>query len=167
MTRHLIRILPAILCALLLAGPLLDGPARAGTAAVNTGGTGHAIKGYDPVAYFTDGAPREGVAEFSYDWMGTTWLFASAEHRDAFAADPEKYAPQFGGYCAFAVAKGNPAPADPKIWEIVDGKLYLNLSPGVQEKWLADQQALILAAREKWPGMVSGAAKLKSGSGDR
>jgi YHS domain-containing protein len=168
MTGILRRILPVLLGGVLLLGAAFDGPARAGGLSVNTGGTGHAIKGYDPVAYFTEGAPREGVAEFSYDWMDTTWLFASAAHRDAFKADPEKYAPQFGGYCAYAVAKGNPAPADPKIWAIVDGKLYLNLSPGVQEMWDADRSQLIIAAREKWPGMESGTAKLKKkGSSDR
>ncbi|HSF94106.1 MAG TPA: YHS domain-containing (seleno)protein [Thermohalobaculum sp.] len=168
MTRLLRKFLPVLLGGLLLAGAAFDGPARAGGLPVNTGGTGHAIKGYDAVAYFTEGAPREGRAEFSYEWMDATWLFASAAHRDAFAADPERYAPQFGGYCAYAVAKGNPAPADPNIWAIVDDKLYLNLSPGVQEKWEADRQALIVAAREKWPGMESGTGKLKAkAKGDR
>jgi len=154
---------------LILLAALAHGLARAGSPMVNADDQGHAIRGYDAVAYFTDGAPREGSPQYTYDWMGATWLFATAEHRDAFAADPERYAPQFGGYCAYAVAMGHPAQADPKIWAIVEDKLYLNLAPGVQEKWQADRSALIASARNNWPDVLAGPGKqkTKAGAGDR
>ncbi|MGB7413736.1 MAG: YHS domain-containing (seleno)protein, partial [Thermosynechococcaceae cyanobacterium] len=86
---------------------------------------GIAIRGYDPVAYFTESQPVQGKSEFAYDWKGATWHFASAEHRDLFSGEPAKYAPQYGGYCAWAVKEGTTAPIDPQAWKIVDGKLYL------------------------------------------
>jgi hypothetical protein len=158
-----------IVFGLILAAAMVHGLARAGSPMVNTDDSGLAIKGYDAVAYFTEGAPREGSPQISHDWMGATWLFATAEHRDAFAADPERYAPQFGGYCAYAVAKGHPAQADPRIWAIVEDKLYLNLAPGVQEKWEADRSALIASARTNWPGVLEGPGKqnAKAGAGNR
>ena len=93
-----------------------------------------AISGYDPVAYVTDSAPVKGSKEFSYQWKGADWYFASAEHRDLFKANPEKYAPQYGGYCAYAAAKNALAPIDPAAWSIVGGKLYLNNSLSVRKK---------------------------------
>lgn len=87
-----------------------------------------AIKGYDPVACFTDGRPVPGVPEFHATRGGATRRFATAVHRDLFVADPERYAPQYGGYCACAVAQGTTADIDPAAWTIVDGKLYLNRS---------------------------------------
>jgi len=161
MPRFALSLLPA-LAALVL---MLAAPARAESPMVNADDQGHAIRGYDAVAYFDEGAPREGSAEFSHEWMGATWLFASAEHRDAFAADPEAYAPQFGGYCAYAVAKGNPAQADPRVWAIVDGKLYLNLGEAVQAKWEADRSALIASARNNWPDVLGGPGKSKAKAG--
>src|SRR3546814_1694466 len=95
---------------------------------------GLAIHGYDPVAYFTDGKPVEGKAEFTHSYEGTVWRFATAANRDAFAADPALYAPQYGGYCAWAVAQGSPAPTDPAAWPIEGGKLSLNYSLSVQEE---------------------------------
>jgi YHS domain-containing protein len=100
-------------------------PAAAG-GVVNASFTGTAIEGYDPVAYFNEGRPVEGKSEFSQEWMDATWYFASAENRDLFAADPEKYAPQYGGYCAWAVSQGYTANIDPQAWKVVDDKLYLN-----------------------------------------
>ena len=95
---------------------------------VNTGLFGGvAIMGYDTVAYFTDGKPMKGSEEFSYDWLGTPWYFANAEHRDMFAADPGKYAPQFGGYCTLGIAFDGHVSEniDPETaWRIIDGKLY-------------------------------------------
>ena len=99
---------------------------------------GVAIKGYDPVAYFTDAKPVKGESEFTFDWMGATWRFASAAHRDLFKATPEKYAPQFGGYCAWAVSQGYTAGIDPAAWKIVNDKLYLNYSLEIQKKWEGD-----------------------------
>ena len=85
-----------------------------------------------------------------------TWLFASAAHRDTFAANPEHYAPQFGGYCAYAISKGHVQVARPEIWSIVDGKLYLNLGPGAQKKWQADVSGNIARATNNWPMVTCG-----------
>jgi hypothetical protein len=99
---------------------------------INTGYFGGiAIEGYDTVAYFTKGRPMKGSKEIAHKWLGTPWHFANAKHRDLFAADPLKYAPQFGGYCADGVAYGqNTANIDPEAWRIIDGKLYLNYDKG-------------------------------------
>ena len=112
---------------------------------------GTALKGYDAVAYFKEGKPVKGKDEFRHDWMGAKWYFASAANRDAFAQSPEKYAPQFGGYCAWAVSQGYTATIDPTAWKIVEGKLYLNYSKEVQQKWEADIPGLIKKAQENWP----------------
>lgn len=116
---------------------------------------GVAIDGYDPVAYFTDGEPVEGKKGFSHAWNGATWRFASAEHRDLFAAEPERYAPQYGGYCAWAVARGKTAGIDPEAWKIVDGKLYLNYSKKIQRRWEQDIAGNIMAADESWPELLA------------
>lgn len=116
--------------------------------------TGDAIKGYDPVAYFTEGKPVEGSGDFSAEWKGATWKFASAANRDAFLAEPEKYAPQYGGYCAYAVSQGYTAKIEPEAWKIVDGKLYLNYSLDVQKRWVAKQAEYIAAADQNWPGVL-------------
>jgi hypothetical protein len=94
-----------------------------------------AIKGYDPVAYFTDGKPVKGLANIAYTWHDAVWHFASTRHRDLFAATPEKYAPQYGGWCAYGWSQGYPAKIDPDAWSIIDGKLYLNYSLGVRDDW--------------------------------
>jgi len=87
---------------------------------------GYAIKGYDPVAYFTESAAVKGDEAYSYEWNHGLWLFSSNANRELFEEDPEKYAPQYGGYCAYAVAKGKFAKVDPEKWTVLDGKLYLN-----------------------------------------
>jgi len=117
---------------------------------------GLAIRGYDPVAYFTDGKPIEGKAEFTYSYEGTDWRFASAANRDAFAADPARYAPQYGGYCAWAVSEGYTAPIDPDAWRIENGKLYLNYSKSVQRDWAEDIPGNISKADANWPGLKAG-----------
>lgn len=111
---------------------------------------GLAIKGYDPVAYFTDKAPKKGDPNFSLEWMGAKWLFTNAEHRDMFKASPEKYAPQFGGYCSFAVSKNTTAGISPNAWDIVDDKLYLNaaLAHGL---WKNNIPGNIKKGQENWP----------------
>lgn len=119
-------------------------------------GSGLAIRGTDPVAYFTQGGPVPGKAAFTYQWNNATWRFASAENRDLFAADPLKYAPQYGGFCAWAVSRGYTAPIDPNAWKIVDGKLYLNYSTGVQSQWEQDIPGNISRANANWPGVLSG-----------
>ena len=113
-----------------------------------------ALQGADPVAYFSlePGAKAVlGKDEFTHEWMGTTWSFANAENRDLFAADPEAYAPQYGGYCAWAVSHNFTKPTAPDVWEIVGSKLYLNSSPKAQMKWTADQSAAIARAEANWP----------------
>lgn len=113
-----------------------------------------AVQGYDPVAYFVDGKPREGSRQHVHQWNGATWRFASAANRDRFAADPERYAPQYGGYCAWAVAQGYTAPIDSYAWKIVDGKLYLNYDKEVQAKWEKDIPRFIQQADTNWPRLL-------------
>jgi hypothetical protein len=121
---------------------------------INTNWRGLAVKGYDVVAYFTDQQPVEGSADFTHEWGGAKWRFASAAHRDLFVAAPEKYAPQFGGYCAWAVSQGYTADIDPEAWRIVEDRLYLNYSLDVQKKWETDIPGHITKARENWPGLA-------------
>ena len=116
---------------------------------------GLAIKGFDPVAFFREGTPVEGSKEFELTWKEAKWRFASAENRDLFEADPERYAPQYGGYCAWAVAQGSTAGVDPKnAWEIVEGKLYLNYNKEIQAKWAKDIPGNIARADANWPGVL-------------
>ena len=138
----------ALIAGLAMAG-LAAGPALADGKIYTSWGV--AIDGADPVAYFTDGKPVEGKKEFSAEWNGATWRFASAEHRDMFLADPQKYVPQYGGYCAFAVAQGDTASTEPENWRIVDGKLYLNYSSSVQKDWETDIAGFIAKADANWP----------------
>ena len=119
---------------------------------------GIALRGTDTVAYFTDGTATPGSAEFAHDWAGATWHFASAENRDAFAADPTAYAPQYGGFCAWAVAaKSELFSTQPENWAIVDGKLYLNFNDSVQEQWDVDRDGFIRQGDEAWPEIVADA----------
>ena len=113
-----------------------------------------AIEGYDPVAYFTEGKPVKGSKKHTLEHEGATWRFASAENRALFEADPEKYAPQYGGYCAWAVGQGYTADIDPDAWTIHEGKLYLNYSKKVRAQWLEDMEALIEAGDENWPRLL-------------
>lgn len=122
----------------------------------NTGLFGNlAVKGYDVVAYFEDGKAMPGAKDFTHTWQKIEWRFASAAHRDLFAAAPEKYAPQFGGYCAWAVSQGYTAAIDPEAWKVVGGKLYLNYDKKVQAKWEQDQAALIAKADQNWPKLLA------------
>jgi YHS domain-containing protein len=121
---------------------------------VNTTWSGVAIKGRDAVAYFTAARPVEGDERFQFEWNGATWRFASAENRDLFAAEPAKYAPQFGGYCAWAVSRGYTAGIDPEAWRIVDGKLYLNYSLKIQKQWEAETVANIARGEANWPEIL-------------
>ena len=113
-----------------------------------------AVSGYDTVAYFTLGKPVEGKREFATTWKGAEWRFASAANLEAFKANPEKYAPQYGGYCAWAVSQGKDASADPEQWSIIDGKLYLNYNADIQKKWSADKANFIKAADKNWPDLL-------------
>lgn len=113
-----------------------------------------AVGGYDPVAYFTDNKPVKGDSRFSTGYQGVQWHFASAANRDRFIAAPERYAPQYGGYCAWAVSEGSTASADPRLWKIVEGKLYLNYDADVQKKWEADMAGHIRKADKNWPAVL-------------
>lgn len=124
---------------------------QAATDPINKNLFGTALQGYDAVAYFKEGKPVKGQSEFRHDWMGAKWYFASATNRDEFAKSPEKYAPQYGGYCSWAVANGYTANIDPEAWRIVEGKLYLNYDKSVQKKWEADIPGFIKRANENWP----------------
>ena len=113
-----------------------------------------AIKGYDPVAYFTENKSVEGSADFGFDYQGARWLFSSAEHLELFKADPEKYAPQYGGYCAYAVSQGSTAPIKPELFTIHNDKLYLNYNNSINDKWHKNIDAYIEQADENWPDIV-------------
>lgn len=110
-----------------------------------------AVRGYDVVAYFTQLAPVKGSSEFVHSWKGGKWYFSSSENRDAFKNAPEKYAPQYGGYCAYGTAGGYKAPTDPDAWTVSDGKLYLNYNKKVMENWRKDQAGFIDKANKNWP----------------
>lgn len=149
------KLLIRLLLGLLLAAFAFHAATRAAdNPPVAMSGDGLAIQGYDPVAYFTDGKAVPGDPAHSFDWQGATWLFASAAHRDAFTADPLRYAPQYGGYCAYAISKGHAAPASPEVWSIVEDKLYLNLGAGVQSLWQEDVTGNIARATSNWPGAL-------------
>ena len=116
---------------------------------------GVAIRGADAVAYFTQNAYVAGDAAYTHTWAGATWQFSSAENRDRFARNPEAYAPQYGGYCAWAVSQGYTAPVDPNVWRIVEGKLYLNYNRSVQRKWDKDIPGHIAQANQNWPAVLN------------
>ena len=109
-----------------------------------------AISGYDPVAYFTAKQPVKGLTDITFVWKGATWHFANKENRQLFQVSPEKYAPQYGGYCAYGWAQGYPVKIDPNAWTIVDGKLYLNYSKKVQKLWEEDKNSFIESANVNW-----------------
>jgi YHS domain-containing protein len=112
---------------------------------------GQAIKGFDAVAFFTDSAAVKGADNFSFEWKGATWLFVSEAHRKAFMENPEKYAPQYGGYCAYGTADGHKAPTETDTWTLVNGKLYFNYNSKVKGFWMKNQPALIQKADVNWP----------------
>ncbi|MEM6727971.1 MAG: YHS domain-containing (seleno)protein [Pseudomonadota bacterium] len=128
-------------------------PAHAAAPPVFSEG-GAAIRGADAVAYFTEGRAVDGSPDFTAEHMGTTWRFVSAENRDLFMADPDAYAPQYGGYCAFAVSRGYTASIDPEAWTVHDGKLYLNFSKSVRRRWSRDIPGNIAAGDANWPAVL-------------
>ena len=112
-----------------------------------------AIRGYDPVAYFNAGKPVMGSKQFSYQWKGANWYFANRENLNAFKAAPDKYAPQYGGYCAYGLSQGHKATTEPDAWTIVNGKLYLNYDKDVQSTWKKDREKYIITADKNWPNL--------------
>jgi YHS domain-containing protein len=140
---------------LLIAGVFLSLAPTFGQAA--TGFDNHlkkaALGGYDAVAYFTEKAAKPGDPSHKFQWSGVDWYFASDENMKLFAASPEKYAPQYGGHCAFAAAKGAIATGDPQAWTVVKDKLYINYSPAVREEWKQDIPGFIVQADKNWPNL--------------
>ena len=114
---------------------------------------GVAIKGYDPVAYFTLQKAIEGTDKYSFDWNGSKWKFISQANVDSFKIAPEKYAPQYGGFCAYGTSENHLSPTDPNAWTIVDNKLYLNYNMNVKQMWLKDTTKRISAADAYWPAL--------------
>ncbi|MGB7286572.1 MAG: YHS domain-containing (seleno)protein [Salaquimonas sp.] len=117
---------------------------------VNVDANGLALQGYDPVAYFTDGKPVKGSPDFTAEYDGATYHFASAEHQSSFTADPAKFAPQYGGYCAYGLSLGSKAPVEVDKFSIVDGKLYLNFNGDIQSRWTKDVPGYVAKADENW-----------------
>jgi len=126
----------------------------------NTGGeynsmyAGLGAKGYDVVSYFTDGRPQPGSERFTAEYGGVKWQFASREHRDQFAGDPARYAPQYGGFCSWGVSQGKLFDVDPvNGWKVVDGKLYLNFNGDINNTFAHDAQGFIAKAERHWPAL--------------
>jgi YHS domain-containing protein len=118
---------------------------------LNLDKTGLALRGYDPVSYFTDGKPTFGKAEFAATHDGATYHFSSAAHRDLFLAEPGKYVPAYGGFCAYGLTYSKKVDTDPKVWKIVEGKLYLNVNPSVGKTWEKEAASYIDQANGIWP----------------
>lgn len=113
-----------------------------------------AVGGYDAVSYFQASGPREGSKDFSIQHKGATWLFTSQENLDLFKTDPAKYSPQYGGYCAYAVATGSTAKGDPLQWHVEKDKLYLNINKSIRTKWLSDIDGYIERGDKNWPKVI-------------
>lgn len=113
-----------------------------------------AVEGYDPVAYFEEGKPIKGEKAYRLSYKGAEFRFSSAKNKALFNADPAKYAPQYGGYCAWAMANGDFAKGDAAHWAIVDGKLYLNYNKSIQNKWNKDRSGFIRDADKHWPDIL-------------
>lgn len=121
---------------------------------VNVDSDGVAIKGYDPVAYFTMDKPVKGKKNIQYEWNGAKWMFSSENHKDMFMKDPAKYAPRYGGYCAYGVAVDALFDIRPEAWSVVDDSLYLNKSLDVRTLWKKDIPGNIKKADMNWPGVL-------------
>lgn len=128
-------------------------------ATINVDGSGVALRGYDPVAYFTAGKPTSGDKQFSAKHDGATYYFASAANRSEFEKNPAKYAPAFGGFCAMGAALGKKLDGDPAYWRVVDGKLYLNVGAPAQKRWLEDIPGNLSKANANWPQIRDKAPK--------
>lgn len=152
-TTRLPTLFPGLLT---LAGFLFFAIAAQALQPINAERGGIAIKGYDPVAYFTLGEATKGKSKISHTWKGAIWYFATTENRDLFSENPRRYAPQYGGYCAYAVSNNSTASVNPKAWKIVDDKLYLNFNSRVQKKWEEDISGHIEAANQNWPLLLRG-----------
>ena len=136
---------------ILLAGLLAASCASlSGVEKVNKAADGLALRGFDAVAYFTAESAAKGNPQYEFVWNGAKWLFSSADNLEKFRQNPEKYAPQFGGFCSYAVSHGYTADGDPEAWKVVDGKLYLNYNRKVQEMWEQNQEQFIRDGQKNW-----------------
>lgn len=147
LTKELTRTFSGLLMAAIVAMPVIASDPQK---MVNTGPDRVAIKGYDTVAYFTKAQPIKGKPEFSFSWNDAQWYFTNTAHRDLFAANPEHYAPEFGGFCSMALAVGKVKDIDPEVWTIIDGKLYLNFSKTFRHKFRQNATENIKKAEENW-----------------
>ena len=163
--RLMTRLKQGVAAAAVAGTMVLGGQAWAGEQYVD--GTGFAVSGYDPVAYFDlDQAPVgqsqpvavPGRADITTEWNGATWAFSSEANRDRFLADPERFAPAYDGHCAYGLAQGGKVPGNPHLWRIVDDRLYLNITDQVVEFWEADIPGFIVEADDNWTGMESAPA---------
>ncbi len=143
-----IVIVAAVMVGATFVSPLLS--AKKQFATYNVDSDNVALHGYDTVAYFTEGKPMKGSATFEKTWQDARWQFASATNRDLFTANPDRYSPQYGGYCAGGLATGEYADVDPKVWTIVDGKLYLNTTEELREAWRKAPEAYVVYANYNW-----------------
>lgn len=161
LARRSLLSLAALMAAGAVALPMLPALAysETSTKAVNIDTAGLAIRGYDPVAYFTVGKPTPGNTQFTAQHDGATYRFASAANRDAFVKEPAKYAPAFGGFCAMGAVFEKKLDGDPNLWRIVDGKLYLNVGEPAQKRWLKDVPGNIGKAQANWTKIKDKAPK--------
>jgi YHS domain-containing protein len=150
MRKHLLALPLVAAFGLALAAPALAVDEVNVSTGATIAGPGLAVHGHDVVAYFTDGAPTLGSAEFSAVYEDATYRFASEENLDAFEADPAKYVPAYGGFCAYGVAVGKKFDGDPRFWKVVDGRLYLNLNRDIQATWTEDIPGNIVEANANW-----------------
>ncbi len=134
---------------------LLSVSAVAGDLVNVSGASGAALSGFDPVAFFTEAKPVNGSPFITAEYEGATYFFASEEHQKSFTSAPDKYAPQFGGFCAFGVALDKLFPVDISTWQVRDGKLYLNLNADILKKFNADFAGNVATAGQNWPGLVT------------
>ena len=147
------RTIIAFMTAIALTAGAAVVPAAAAGPDVNATITGLALRGYDPVAYFTDGKPIPGDYKITARYNDATYRFASQEHKALFEANPAKYLPQYGGFCAFGAAQGVKVDGDPAVWKIDDDKLYLNLAPPVYDRWNANIPGYVKSANDNWPSL--------------
>ncbi|MDE0307893.1 MAG: YHS domain protein [Albidovulum sp.] len=141
-------------CAFFLIGALMCASSFAAQPEVFSR-NGAAINGYDPVAYFLEEKPVKGLDEHSLTWKGAVWKFSNDENKALFEEDPDAYAPQYGGYCAYAVSKNYTAKTEPDAWTLYDGKLYLNYSKLVRALWAVDIPGNVEKGDENWPGVLN------------
>ncbi len=114
-----------------------------------------ALSGWDAVSFFASSGPTKGKPEYATKWKNANWQFSSAENLALFTGSPEKYAPQYGGYCAYAAANGSTAPGDPEAWTVYNNKLYINLSPSIRKLWLKDTDGNISKGDANWPAILN------------